>query len=745
MRFSLKKIRKFRTSLGPVEQAQVVASTAVVVALVTIVTVRITSGYTLEWLLFGSVLTVGIFGFLIVVFTLKYGRLLEEQKQELVALNTIAEAVNRSVEIDYLLENALREVKRLLDVEHGWIYHLEGKRLLLKASRGEETVRVAIVKPAVDVDDPDLAWIRAPRIEKRLRKRNRDDAWKFGQIEAWASVPMMMKDKFAGVMVVASTDRADLTQKQLDLMSAFANQIGVGLENAELFEQLRRSEERYMDLFEHSPDMYHIVNREGMIVSCNQTEGDRLGYRKDELVGQPVLKLYPVSYHVAAKKLLEEIFQHNQEVSGLEEQMVTKAGELIDVSVNTSIVYGEEHKPLFMRAVARDITEKKKLELKILHAQRIDSIGNLAGGVAHDFNNILTSILGSTALMKRKLKKGETWYRFVDIIETAAKRGAGLTRQLLTFARKSTVQFRPIVINEIIEETVHLFERSVDKTIEVKKNLTNVMTIVNGDDGQVQQAILNLLINARDAMPEGGVITVKSEQVHFDGRAPNMLVEAKEGDYVALSILDTGLGMERHVQQRMFEPFFTTKDQGKGTGLGLSVVYGVVNSHNGFITVQSEPRRGSMFTLFFPILPEMEKLRRTARQSRLERGDERVLVVDDEEHVGEVIGGMLKDLGYKVTVVNSGAEALAAMGKRKRFDAVVLDMNMPAMGGRDAFYKLKGLHPDLRVIISTGYSNTSLDGSPLRNAVDGVLQKPYQLEELSKTMREAFDRRKNGE
>src|SRR3989338_4637090 len=225
MRFSLKKIRKFRTSLGPVEQAQVVASTAVVVALVTIVTVRITSGYTLEWLLFGSVLTVGIFGFLIVVFTLKYGRLLEEQKQELVALNTIAEAVNRSVEIDYLLENALREVKRLLDVEHGWIYHLEGKRLLLKASRGEETVRVAIVKPAVDVDDPDLAWIRAPRIEKRLRKRNRDDAWKFGQIEAWASVPMMMKDKFAGVMVVSSSDRADLTQKQLDLMSAFANQI----------------------------------------------------------------------------------------------------------------------------------------------------------------------------------------------------------------------------------------------------------------------------------------------------------------------------------------------------------------------------------------------------------------------------------------------------------------------------------------------------------------------------------------
>jgi signal transduction histidine kinase/ActR/RegA family two-component response regulator len=435
---------------------------------------------------------------------------------------------------------------------------------------------------------------------------------------------------------------------------------------------------------------------------------------------------------------------NNHEVSGLEEEMVTKAGELIDVSVNTSIIYGEGQRPLFMRVVARDITEKKKLESKILHAQRIDSIGNLAGGVAHDFNNILTSILGSTAIMKRKLKRGEPWYRFVDIIETAAKRGAGLTRQLLTFARKSTVQFRPIVINDIIDETLHLFERSVDKTIEIKKNLTTEMSIVNGDDGQVQQAILNLLINARDAMPEGGSITVESGHVNFDERKSNNWAEVKSGQYVAISIKDTGVGMDQYVQQRIFEPFFTTKDQGKGTGLGLSVVYGVVNSHNGFIAVQSEAGKGACFTLHFPLLADTEKFRRSRKQSRLQRGDERVLVIDDEEHVGEVIGGMLQDLGYKVTVVKSGKEALEVCKKKKRFDVVVLDMNMPTMGGKETFYKLKELDPRLCVVISTGYSNTSLDGSPLRNAVDGVLQKPYQLEELSKTMREAIERRMNG-
>lgn len=741
MRISFKKIKRFRSQLGPVEQGQVVASTAVVVAMVTIFMVRVFGAYPLEWYVFVSVITVGIFGFLIVYFTLNYGRLLEEQKQELIAINTIAAAVNRSVEINYVLENALHEVKRLLDVDYAWIYHVEGNRLSLKAMRGEEGQSATIIRPGATTDDETLGWVRAPRIEQRTKRGKKSSEWKYGDVAAWASVPMMMKDRFAGVIVVASSDREDFTQKQLDLMAAIANQIGVALENAGLFDRLRKSEERYMDLFEHSPDMYHIVNREGIIVSCNQTEADRLGYRKEELIGEPVLKLYPQNYYPDAQRLLTEIFQNNYEVSGLEEQMVTKAGELIDVSVNTSIIYGEERKPAFMRAVARDITEKKKLEAKILHAQRIDSIGNLAGGVAHDFNNILTSILGSTAIMKRKMKKTDSWYRFAEIIETAAKRGAGLTRQLLTFARKGTTQFRPVVANDIIEETLHLFERSVDKTIEVRKELTEELTIINGDDGQIQQALLNLLINARDAMPEGGVIMIKSEVLKFDELPQKPIGESRSGEFVGVSVIDTGSGMDRHTQQHIFEPFFTTKDQGKGTGLGLSVVYGVVNSHEGFITVQSDVGKGSMFSMFFPMLTDKEKLHRTAKQQKLPRGNERILVIDDEEHVGEVIGGMLTDLGYAVTTVQSGKAAIDLLKKKKRFDLIVLDMNMPTMGGRETFYKLKELHPDVRVVISTGYSNTSLDGSPLRQAVDGVLQKPYQLEDLSHAVRAALEGR----
>ena len=734
-------LRKFRTSLGPVEQAQVVASTAVVVAMATIVSIRIfTYGKTLDWLLFGSVVTVGVFGFINVFFTLKYGQQLEEQKRELMALNTIAEAVNRSVSMRLLLKESIREVRRLLEVDFGWIYYLEGGKLVLRASEGVEPPPEPIIESNIDVESKDIQWARLPRSRHKPGRMSRRGEWPYQAIAAWASVPIIMKDRFAGVIVVASKERKEISQKQLGLMGAFSNQIGVALENAALFEQLRKSEERYMDLFEHSPDMYHIVNRDGIIVSCNQTEADRLGYRKEDLVGLSVVTLYPSEYHATASNLLKEMFENKREVSGLEEQMVTKSGEVVDVSLSASIVYEESRKPAFMRVVARDITEKKKLESKILHAQRIDSIGNLAGGIAHDFNNILTSILGSTAIMKRKMRKNNTWFHFADIIETAAKRGSGLTRQLLTFARKSTPQFRPIIVNDIIEETLGLFERSTDKSIVINKELTNDLAIIKGDDGQLQQAVLNLLINARDAMPNGGTITVRSQAVNPDIRFASVFGEARAGEFASIVISDSGTGMSHAVQQRIFEPFFTTKE--KGTGLGLSVVYGVVNSHGGFITVQSEPGVGSQFAMFFPLLADRAKFQRTLQQQRLRYGQERILVVDDEELVSELITRMLEHLGYPVVCVSSGQEALALIKKKEKFDAVVLDMNMPTMSGKETLHKLKKIKPGLPVIISTGYSNAALEPTLLNELVDGFLQKPYQMEELSKVLQEVFDETK---
>jgi PAS domain S-box-containing protein len=735
-----RKIRKFRVSLGPVEQAQIVTSTAVIVTLVTIIVVRMTSGQTIGWLMFGNVLTVGIFGFIIVFFTLKYGRLLEAQKQELLALNAFAESVNRAIDVQFLLQNALYEMKRLLKVEYGWIYRVEGDLLLLKASRGTEELNVNIIDPVDEIHQNKMAWIRSPRIVKRsdkgLSNSKVPSSWEYGIIGSWASVPIMMKDQISGLIILASNNRDVFTNKQIDLIMAFANQIGVALENATLFERVRKSEERYIDLFEHSPDMSHIVNQAGIIISCNQTEATRLGYSKNEIIGHSFLKFYPPEYHSEAQRVLHDILEKNYEIKDLEEKMVTKKGALIDVSVNASIIRDEIGQPL-VRAVARDITEKKSLEARVIHAQRIDSIGNLAGGVAHDFNNILTSILGSTAIMKRKMKRENQWYRFTDIIETAARRGASLTRQLLTFARKGNVQFRPVVVNDVIEETLRLFERSIDQTISIRKDLTGEVCIINGNDGQLQQSLLNLLINARDAMPNGGAITVKSLKTHVEKNATSP--EIREGEYVVISIADTGVGMDDNIQQHIFDPFFTTKDPGKGTGLGLSVVYGVINAHNGFITVQSEPNRGARFTMHFPIMPLVDNLRPQIRLSKLKRGTEKVLVVDDEKDVARVIGGMLESLGYQIVIVDGGRKAISLFKKKKRFDVVVLDLNMPKMSGKVTFARLRKIEPDARVIISTGYSDKDMDISQWHGVVNAFLEKPYQIEELSETIRNVLD------
>jgi PAS domain S-box-containing protein len=737
---NFRNILKVRTSLGPVEQAQIVISTAVVVTLVTIVVVRLTSGHTLEFLLFGSVLTVGVFGFIIVYFTLKYGRLLEEQKQELLALNSFAESVNRAIGVQFLLHNALFEMNRLLEVEYGWIFSAENNQLVLKVLRGTEELNFSILDASFGIHHEKMKWIRSPRILRRPKKSEskKDSLWPYGIIGSLASVPIMMKDQLSGLIVLASRNRGAFSNKQIALMTAFANQIGIAMENATLFERVRKSEERYIDLFENSPDMSHIFNHEGIITSCNQTEATRLGYSKDDLIGKSILKLYPPEYHQEAQQNLHDIFHRKREIKGLEEKIIAKNGEFIDVSINASIILDETGQPL-VRAVARDITEQKNFEAKIIHAQRIDSIGNLAGGIAHDFNNILTSILGSTSIMKRKMKQDDRWYRFADIIETAARRGASLTRQLLTFARKSNVQFRPVVVNDIIEETLRLFERSTDKTILIEKKLTDEVCIINGDDGQLQQAFLNLLINARDAMPEGGTIRVQSVNKHFAEDAATA-PEVHQGYYVAVSITDTGVGMDHKTQQHIFEPFFTTKDIGKGTGLGLSVVYGVVNSHNGFITVQSEPSHGAEFTLYFPIIPSAEKLQKHVRPTKIERGTERVLVIDDEKDVGDIICSMLESLGYQVTFVNNGQKGIDLFKKKKRFDIVILDLNMPKMSGKETFIKLKKIDPDIKVVISTGYGDRVIDAALGKAAGDTVLQKPYQIEELSKVMRLMLNR-----
>lgn len=746
MKRIFQRLRRFYSSLGLVEQSQVVASTAVVVAMMTIVTANFFVGKGLQWLDFISIITVGSVGFFSVYFSLKYGRQLEEQRRELLALNTVAEAVNHSVELEYVLQSALHKVIELLGGNSGWLYLVENQLLVLKHRYGSG--RDFFVLQTSIVDDR-IQWILKPHHsegEEPTTEVILSQSLKEEGLESWASIPLERKGQFAGVLIIGSTKVGLFQEKQLNLLQAFGNQINVALQNASLFEQVRQSEQRYADLYEHSPDMYHSVNRDGVVMGCNMTESAVMGYAKDEIIGKPLAKLYPPDKVGQVRENLRRLFALGEEIRGVEEQMKKKDGTLIDVSVNTSLVYDVDGKPVLARMVARDTTEKKKLEHQVLHAQKIDSIGNLAGGIAHDFNNILSSILGAASMMKRKLKESDAWFPYVDIMEAASRRGAALTRQLLTFARKNSVYVRPLDMNAIVHETLRLVEPTIPKAIQVHTELSADSVVVSGDEGQLQQALLNLCINARDAMPLGGTISISTAPVELSSVNAASIAHAQPGPYVILSVKDGGTGIPQEIQSKVFEPFFTTKEQGKGTGLGLSVVYGVVRSHNGFITLESTVGIGTTVTIHFPRLGEEALLRRKDEPLKIPSGKERILLVDDEKSINIVGAAMLRDLGYSVDTVHDGLQAVDTLKKSGGiFSLVILDMNMPRLGGRETFHKMKQLFPDLKILVCSGYSDGVLNDGDFMKSVAGFLQKPYTIQEMAYKVREVLDRNGAGD
>lgn len=721
------RLRSYTLNLGLVEQAQIVASTAVVVIMVTIISANILLQKELKFLDFIGIVTVGIIGFASVYFSLKYGRQLEEQRKELEALNTVAEVVTKSINLNYIFSNVLQSVTNVLKIDYGWLYVLQGDQLVLKNSFGTDA---GFFSKKMLSSNSFMDWITNVRTNKDAHGSDgvvlNDNVESLG-ILSWTSVPLNVANKVEGLLLLASTTKDFFPQRKVNLISAFSNQISVALNNAHLFDKLRQSEERYMDLFEHSPDMYHLVNKDGIIVSCNQTESIVIGYDKSEIIGQPLEYLYPENVKPEIRSIIKTSFENRREIKDSEEQMQKKDGTLIDVSVNTSLVYDSGGNPVLMRCVVRDITEKKIFEEKIMQAQKIDSIGSLAGGIAHDFNNILTSIMGASSIMRRRMTKRNKLYNFVDIIETASTRGKSLTNQLLTFARKTPIAFHPIDLHDVLEETLRIFEPSVRPLIEVERNFSPHHAIINGDEGQMQQAFLNLFINARDAMPNGGKLTIET------------VVDQGKDKLVSIRVTDNGLGMSKEVQQQIFVPFFSTKEQGKGTGLGLSVVYGVIQSHDGSISFTSEKDGGTSFTLTFPLLLDIPSEIISSFSKKVVGGKESVLIVDDEEFVRITLRTMLADLGYKVTTASGGKEAIGLLDTKRIFDLVILDMMMPQIGGKNVYQKIITMKIPPKVIVSSGYSNDILGNDDFSEKVDGFLQKPYKIEELAKKIRDTLD------
>lgn len=385
-----------------------------------------------------------------------------------------------------------------------------------------------------------------------------------------------------------------------------------------------------------------------------------------------------------------------------------------------------------------DMTEKKRLEEKLLRAQKMEAVGTLAGGIAHDFNNILTAVLGYSELIKNRTEKDDVSWKYADIIEKSAKKGADLTNRILNITRKEVLDLIVVDVNTVIRDTVEVLGRSIPKNIFIEMKLGDDLPGIKADPTQVQQVVMNLAINARDAMPEGGTIRIATEKVSGEMAAAKRTESGK--GFVRLSVSDTGKGIDREVQIRVFDPFFTTKKAGQGTGLGLYIVHSIVTSHGGYINMYSEPDKGTRFNIYFPA-DHGPTTRMEAQQDDELTGEGLILVVDDEFNVRELVKDMLEAAGYSVIAAADGFEGINTFrSRRQEIKAIILDMIMPKMSGGEVFQGLYNLDPAVKVILCSGYNNEGLAGirDLLKSGAKGFVQKPFTKRAIVNAIRQAI-------
>jgi PAS domain S-box-containing protein len=508
-------------------------------------------------------------------------------------------------------------------------------------------------------------------------------------------------------------------------------------------EQLRTSEEKYRTIFEESKDVIYISTPDGGLLDINPAGVELFGYAsKEEFLKIDIARdLYMAP---SGRDLFQKTIEEQGFVKDYELTFKRKDGQPVIVVLTAGAVRNNDGEIIAYRGIMRDITEKKLLEQQLIQAQKMESVGTLAGGIAHDFKNLLGGILGYASFMKSRIEKDHPFFNYIDTIEKSSMRAAELTAQLLAFARGGKYDTRPVNLNSIVDETLKIIARTFDKSIEIKTRLCEPLPTVEADAGQMQQALMNLCVNAGDAMADGGELTIETEVVVLTEHYAKAHMGATTGSHVVLSVTDTGIGMDHETAQRIFEPFFTTKEKGKGTGLGLSMVYGVVKNHGGHVSVHSKPGEGTTFKVHLPISGKPE-VKSSARSEIPRNGDELILVVDDEEAIRSLAKDTLECYGYRVLTTENGAEAIEVYREHKdEIGLVILDMVMPKMGGREAFIKLKELDPHVKAILSTGYSQDGKAQEILDSGVMGFIQKPYQLNELLSKVRSLLDTRVQG-
>ena len=555
----------------------------------------------------------------------------------------------------------------------------------------------------------------------------------------WLGVPLRVGNTSIGALVVQSyTDKVRFGERDREILKFVSQQLATAIEHKRHEEALRRSEARYRSLILSAAYGIYRCSLDGKFLDVNPALINMLGYGSVE----EVLALDPkqdVFLNPEELTRLSEDYRRNGSLNGVEVQWKRKDGHVIIVRLSGRAMDGQDEAKGELEIIAEDITERRQLEEQFRQAQKMEAVGRLAGGVAHDFNNLLMVINGYTEVLLEQLEADDGRYQKVQSIQQAADRAAMLTRQLLAFSRKQLLELKVVDVNRVISDMERLLRPLIGENIELITRLSDDAGRTRADAGQLEQVIMNLVVNAKDAMPEGGRITIQSSEVtvRHNFREHRYI---QPGRYVVISLADTGHGMDKETLSRIFEPFFTTKEKGKGTGLGLSTVYGIVKQSGGYVFANSEVGGGTIFYIYFPRVEDSaETLVPVKSLENENKGSETVLLVEDEESVRELVRETLALRGYRVIEAENGEAGLqAAQEHGEEIDILITDVVMPGMGGRELAKRLMAMRAKIAVLYLSGYTEDAIVNHGALDPGTAFLQKPFTLQKLAQKVREVL-------
>ena len=569
--------------------------------------------------------------------------------------------------------------------------------------------------------------------------------WEARGIRSLLQVPFRGRGKsslLGGLNLVSTTHEISWQPSDVQQVAILADSLANAIERKQSAELLRESEERYKALFERSLDLVYINDLEGRFIDANDAALNRLGYERRELQHLLLADLLSEEQVDATSKNVQEILQTGAQTTVTEFCLRHKDGSLVYVETKGSAIYSRG-KCTAIQSVARDITGRKLLEEQLRQAQKMEAIGSLAGGVAHDFNNLLSVILNCTEFALSEIGQDHPARNDLLEVERTTERAASLTRQLLAFSRKQVMQPVSLNLNAIALGLEKMLRRVIGENIEFAQKLEPNLGVVTADPGQLEQVIMNLVVNARDAMPLGGTLTIQTANVEVDALSAAHSVAILPGSYVRLTVSDSGFGMDAPTKARIFEPFFTTKEKGRGTGLGLSTVYGIVKQSGGNIRVHSAPNQGTTFNIYLPKVESAETKVLIARRTMPKRGcrTETVLLVEDEDALRNVAQRALESAGYTVISAADGFDALRLSAQHPgEIQLLLTDVILPGMGGKELSERLVASRPAMRVLFVSGYTDDAIVSHGVLTAGLQFLGKPFTATQLVEKAEEVLHR-----